>query len=68
MAARYLLGLVSKAPPGLAFEEATVNGRPGFLTTIDGHLRNVVALDIADDRIRGIYIVANPDKLRGVKA
>ena len=64
--ARFLLGLMSKAPPGLTIDQATVNGHPGFLTRIDGHLRNVVALDLADDRVRGIYIVVNPDKLQRV--
>ena len=62
--ARYLMGLMRTAPPETTFEEATVNGRPGLLTMVEGRLHNVTAFDVVDDRIRGIYIVVNPDKLR----
>ncbi len=67
LVARFLVGIVSKAPPGLAITPTRVNGRPGLVTTLDGRVVNVVALDVVDDRIRGIYIVVNPDKLRSVK-
>ena len=41
-----------------------VNGLPGFVTReADGELQST-ALDIVDGRIRTIYIVRNPDKLR----
>jgi RNA polymerase sigma-70 factor (ECF subfamily) len=66
LVARFLFGLWRMAPPGLALEEVTVNGRAGFVTLIDGEPRNVISFDISDDRIQAIYIVVNPDKLQRV--
>jgi hypothetical protein len=38
------------------------NGRPALLTTIDGG-EQLVALDVRDGRIHGIFAVLNPDML-----
>ena len=62
--ARFLLGLIAKAPPDYAFRPAVVNGRAGFVGYLGGAPFNVVALDVADEKIQGIYAVVNPDKLR----
>lgn len=65
--ARFLTGLVKKAGPArLGIRPTEVNGQPGFITYLDGRLMNVVSLDIADERIRGVYIIVNPDKLRNL--
>jgi RNA polymerase sigma-70 factor (ECF subfamily) len=61
--ARFWLGLAAKAPPGVEFRIALVNGRAGILTHIDGQLYNVIALYPEDGRIRRIFVVVNPDKL-----
>ena len=47
------------------FQLVTINGAPGLLMrhTISGN--GTYSFDIADGRIRAIYIVRNPDKLRG---
>lgn len=66
--ARFLTGLVKKAASNLSVRPTNVNGQPGFITYLDGRLQNVVSLDIADNRVRGIFIVVNPDKLRKVSA
>jgi RNA polymerase sigma-70 factor (ECF subfamily) len=66
--ARFLTGLVNKVGAShLTVRPTEVNGQPGFITYLNGRLQNVLALDIADDRIRGVYIVVNPDKLRKVQ-
>ena len=65
-AARFLLGLVAKAPPGTAARPATVNGQPGFVITVAGRPVSVLSLDVVDGRIAAIRNVANPDKLRAV--
>ncbi|TDC20660.1 sigma-70 family RNA polymerase sigma factor [Streptomyces sp. 8K308] len=44
--------------------ERTVNGRPGLVAQLDGVTVAVLAFDIAGDRIRHIWAVLNPDKLR----
>ncbi|HEX8747508.1 MAG TPA: hypothetical protein VF717_09935, partial [Pyrinomonadaceae bacterium] len=67
--ARFLTGLVKKAGPGrLSIRPTMVNGQPGFVTYWDDRLVNVLSLDIADDQIRAVYIVVNPEKLRGLTA
>ena len=44
-----------------------VNGQPGFLNLIGGHLLNVVSFRAEEGLIREIYIVLNPDKLERVE-
>ncbi|WP_369145842.1 RNA polymerase sigma factor SigJ [Streptomyces sp. R44] len=46
------------------FQERTVNGVPGLVAWQDGELVTVFAFEIADDRIRHIWAVRNPEKLR----
>ena len=61
--ARYVADLARRAP-GLAFLERTVNGQPGLVAQQDGVTVTVFAFDVAGDRIRHIWAVRNPDKLR----
>jgi RNA polymerase sigma factor (sigma-70 family) len=61
--AQFFAGLA----PGLAgvtFLERTVNGQPGLALQQDGATVAVLAFDVADDRIRNIWAVLNPEKLR----
>jgi RNA polymerase sigma-70 factor (ECF subfamily) len=51
-------------PPGLTILERTVNGQPGLVTQQDGVTVTVFAFDIAGDRIKHIWAVRNPEKLR----
>ncbi|MEV2232219.1 RNA polymerase sigma factor SigJ [Streptomyces phaeochromogenes] len=46
------------------FLECTVNGLPGLVAQQDGDIATVFAFEIADDRIRHIWAVRNPEKLR----
>jgi RNA polymerase sigma-70 factor (ECF subfamily) len=43
-----------------------INGLPGFVTMEGGETLQTTALAVEDDRIVGVYIVRNPDKLRHV--
>ena len=45
-----------------------IDGLPGFVSIDRGALLQTTALDIRNDRIKAIYIVRNPDKLRHVAA
>jgi RNA polymerase sigma-70 factor, ECF subfamily len=65
--ARFLLGLVKKAPPDYKYRLARVNGRPGIINYAWGRVFSVIVLDIADGRIQSMYSVVNPDKLRHVR-
>uniref|UniRef100_UPI00227989F0 sigma factor-like helix-turn-helix DNA-binding protein n=1 Tax=Streptomyces sp. N35 TaxID=2795730 RepID=UPI00227989F0 len=48
----------------LTLLERTVNGQPGLVSVQDGVTVAVLAFEIADDRIRRIWSVRNPEKLR----
>lgn len=61
--ARFILGIIKKAPPGTTYTFATVNHEPAFIALVDGRPYSVLTLDIADGRVRSIAVVANPDKL-----
>jgi RNA polymerase sigma-70 factor, ECF subfamily len=54
----------ASAVPGLTILERTVNGQPGLVTQLDGVTVNVMAFDVAGDRIKHIWAVLNPQKLR----
>ncbi len=62
--ARYLVDLAGRAPRNVTFLERTVNGQPGLVAQQDGVTVMVMAFDLAGDRIRHIWAVLNPDKLR----
>jgi RNA polymerase sigma factor (sigma-70 family) len=62
--ARYLVDLIGRAPRNLTFLERTVNGQPGLVAQLDGVTVTVYAFDLAGDRIKHIWAVRNPEKLR----
>jgi RNA polymerase sigma-70 factor (ECF subfamily) len=49
---------------GMTLLERTVNGEPGLAVQVDGATVAVLAFDVVDDRIRNIWTVLNPEKLR----
>ncbi len=61
--ARYAVEIAGLAPD-MTILERTVNGQPGLVAQRDGAVVTVMAFDIADGRIRHIWAVRNPDKLR----
>jgi len=62
--ARYLADIASRSPGNLVFLERTVNGQPGLVAQQDGVTVTVFAFDVAGGRIKHIWVVRNPDKLR----
>jgi RNA polymerase sigma-70 factor (ECF subfamily) len=60
-----LAGLWAQSPSRLV-RYAFVNGLPGFVTIEEGDVLQTTALEIAGDRVVGVYVVRNPDKLRHV--
>jgi RNA polymerase sigma-70 factor (ECF subfamily) len=59
--ARFLAG---RRPDRLVLHERAVNGQPGLVAHLDGAVVSVYAFDITDGRIRRIWAVLNPEKLR----
>jgi len=62
--ARAWIEIASRASGTMTFTERAVNGQPGLVAQQDGLIVTVFAFDVADDRIRHIWVVRNPDKLR----
>ncbi|MER8047381.1 RNA polymerase sigma factor SigJ [Streptomyces sp. NPDC094032] len=63
--ADYLLFIAGKAP-GLRLLERSVSGRPGLVAQVGGVTVTVAAFDLGEDdgRVRRIWVVRNPEKLR----
>lgn len=55
---------IASSAPGLTVLERTVNGQPGLVAQLDGITVTVYAFDIVDGRIRRIWAMRNPEKLR----
>ena len=61
--ARYAAEIAARAD-GLTILERTVNGQPGLVAQQDGITVTVFAFDVVGDRIKHIWAIRNPDKLR----
>jgi RNA polymerase sigma factor (sigma-70 family) len=66
--ARYLIDLAGRVPSNLTFLQRTVNGQPGLVAQRDGVTITVYAFQIARNRIKHIWAVLNPEKLRPWRA
>src|ERR687894_653727 len=64
--ARFLLGVLRTVPSGFFTRRTQINGGPGVVGYVDDRPTSVVALDVANDRLRGVRIVVNPEKLRAI--
>ncbi len=60
---RFLLGIQRKAPPGFTARLAWINGQPGVIGFVDGAPNLALSLAVEADRVVGVYLVLNPDKL-----
>jgi RNA polymerase sigma-70 factor, ECF subfamily len=67
--ARFFISLAAKnADRHTRIEPAMINGTVGALLYMDGEVDHSLSMAIDGERIAAIYIVRNPDKLRGVPA
>jgi len=62
--ARFIVDLAARTPSNVTFLERTVNGQPGLVAQQDGVTVTVYAFDIIGDRIKHLWAVRNPEKLR----
>jgi RNA polymerase sigma-70 factor (ECF subfamily) len=62
--ARAWVEIAKRAPGNMAFLERTVNGQPGLVAQQDGNIVTVFAFGITGDRIKHIWVIRNPEKLR----
>lgn len=62
--ARFLIGLMRKAPADSRVRLTGVNGMPGIVVYAQGKPLTVYSLEIGAGKIRNVYGVVNPDKLQ----
>ena len=62
------LAMPSSALGGVRPQLVTINGAPGLLMRHPVAGTGTYSFDIVDGRIRALYVVRNPDKLRGFLA
>ena len=62
--ARFLIGVAKVGLAGRSTKFAILNSAPGVLIYRDGELSQTTSLEIVDGRVRSIYVVRNPEKLR----
>jgi RNA polymerase sigma-70 factor, ECF subfamily len=62
--ARAWVELANRAPSNATLLERTVNGQPGLVASQNGVIVTVFAFDVARDRIKHIWVIRHPDKLR----
>lgn len=64
--ARLFLGLARKAQPGFELEFAEINGWPALIMRQDGEVSDVLGIETDGAQIHAVYLMRNPDKLRGI--
>ena len=62
--ARAWIEIANRAPGNWTLLERTVNGQPGLVIQQGGVTVTVFAFEVAEDRIKRIWAVRNPEKLR----
>ena len=62
--ARAWAEIARRVPSNMTFLERTVNGQPGLVAQQDGVIVTVFAFHVEGDRIKHIWAVRNPEKLR----
>lgn len=65
---RFALGVRRRLPGNLEARPITMNGRPGFALLLDGTAWGALGAEVAVGRIHALYLVRNPDKLRGISS
>src|SRR5690348_2281395 len=61
--ARAWIEIAKRGYSNTTFLECTVNGQPGLVAQLDDVTVSVFAFQIADNRIKHIWVVRNPEKL-----
>ncbi|WP_406129290.1 RNA polymerase sigma-70 factor [Streptomyces sp. NBC_00989] len=63
---RFLIAVAGKAVPEMSFRFLELNGGPAVLILSGDTPDSVFQVDVSAGRIRSVYIVRNPDKLRSL--
>lgn len=66
--ARFMVGGLGKNKQPLTVSPTVVNGSPALLVRLDGEIDGIMAIQVEDARITGLYYVRNPEKLTHIEA
>jgi RNA polymerase sigma-70 factor (ECF subfamily) len=66
--AAFVAAVTPQGSAGLAVRAAELNGQPAVLVLRDGRPSAAIQLSVADGRIRGVFIQADPTRLAHVAA
>ncbi|MFF7952389.1 RNA polymerase sigma-70 factor [Streptomyces griseorubiginosus] len=66
--ARFIFGGIAKFTVTFDCEPTLVNGSPALVLHVNGEMDGVLAVQVEDGRISGMYYVRNPEKLTRVGA
>ena len=66
--ARFLTVVATRPGEDVQARIAQVNGGPGIVVTSEGETVAVLVLDVSGGVVRTVHLVANPEKLAGVRA
>jgi RNA polymerase sigma-70 factor (ECF subfamily) len=66
--ARFLAAVATRPDQDVRACIAQVNGGPGIVVTSEGEPVAVFVLDVAGGVVQSVHLVANPEKLAGVRA
>lgn len=64
--AAFMLGLFRRAPAGLKYELAEINGRTGLIVRENQAAVVAIMADVVDGKVTSLWLVRNPDKLQGL--
>ena len=65
--AHFWIAIVNRVGDVMTFHECEVNGQPGLIARQAGEIVTVYAFEIAEEKIKHIWAIRNPDKLRSWK-
>lgn len=65
--AKFLIGVQKGAVQNYHIEFKEINGEPGMIFRVEGQVNNVWSFHVEDDKIKSIYVVLNPDKLKHIR-
>jgi RNA polymerase sigma-70 factor, ECF subfamily len=64
--AAFVAAVTPQGAEGLVTQECELNGQPAILVLRDGRPYTAILLSVADEKVRGVFIHADPSRLRHV--
>ena len=64
--ARFMVAIAAQATEESTTDAVVLNGLPGAVVRVAGAVTTTVSLDVREGRVCRVYVVRNPQKLRGV--